>query len=330
MSYHTHLPAYAKNYFSFWPWNQQLAWSLLRWVHSRADLTLVTSPQMAKELSDNGIPRVDVWRKGIDTIKFNPEFKCQQTRKAMTNNKPDDFLMVYIGRLGDEKRLKDLKPILQQLPNSRLCIVGGGPQEAELHKHFQNTNTIFTGQLSGDELSKHFASADVFVMPSDSETLGFVVLESMASGVPVVAANAGGIPNLIQDQKDGFLVTPGNTTEYLHRLKQLQKDHNFRNTMGIRAREEAERWSWEAATSILRNEQYEKTLVNFHSRAFGGFQNVNPYSLTMDGSKQNKITPKRNIILGILHFLKVKVQNFLQRILFPGFRQERMMKNQIP
>merc|ERR1712161_123274 len=154
-------------------------------------------------------------------------------------------------------------------PNTRLCFVGGGPQEDELHEYFTGTNTVFTGQLSGDDLSKAFASADVFVMPSDSETLGFVVLESMASGVPVVGANAGGIPSIITNEDDGFLVETGDIDGYVNRLQQLE-DVKFRENMGNRARVEAERWGWEAATSILRNVQYEKAMVNFHSRAFGG------------------------------------------------------------
>ena len=171
LSYHTHLPVYARNYFTFWPGDEvKLAWSLLRWVHSRADLTLCTSPNIKKELEDNGIPRVDIWRKGIDTVKFNPKFKCEEMKRKMSDGHPDDFLLVYIGRLGDEKRLKDIRPMLERMgPNTRLCFVGGGPQEDELHEYFTGTNTVFTGQLSGDDLSKAFASADVFVMPSDSE-----------------------------------------------------------------------------------------------------------------------------------------------------------------
>merc|ERR1740139_1893999 len=130
----------------------------------------------------------------------------------MSDGHTDDFLMVYVGRLGNEKRLMDIKPMLEKLGDGvRLCIVGDGPQAEELEEYFKGTNTVFTGQMGGDELSAAFASADVFVMPSDSETLGFVVLESMASGVPVVGAKAGGIPNLIKDGVDGFLVPPGDT-----------------------------------------------------------------------------------------------------------------------
>ena len=79
--------------------------------------------------------------------------------------------------------------------------MGGGPDSDALKEHFAGTNTVLTGVMTGEALSQAFASADVFVMPSDTETLGFVVLESMASGVPVVGANAGGIPDLIEDGK---------------------------------------------------------------------------------------------------------------------------------
>jgi len=271
MSYHTHLPSYGKNYLGFIPGVENICWELLRWAHSRADLTLVTSHAMKGELTANGIPRVDVWRKGIDTVRFHPKFKSDEMRSKMTDGHPDDFLMVYVGRLGAEKRLKDIKAMLAAMPpDTRLCIVGKGPQEDELHQWFEGTNTVFTGQLGGDELSAAFASADAFIMPSDSETLGFVVLESMASGVPVVGADAGGIPDIIDTGKTGFLVEPGNTEVYVQCLNQL-RNAKFRERMGKAARIEAERWGWEAATSYLRNVQYEKALLNFHSRAFGGF-----------------------------------------------------------
>ena len=252
------------------PGIEQFCWECLRWAHSRADLTLVTSPQMKEELESQGIPRVDVWRKGIDTERFDPKFYSKEMRSKMTDGNPDDFLMVYVGRLGAEKRLKDLREVLEKMPEARLCIVGKGPQEAELKEYFKDTKTVFTGQLSGDELSQAFASADVFGMPSDSETLGFVVLESMASGVPVIGAAAGGIPDLIDDQDTGFLVPAGDMDAFVARARQLQ-DPKFRANMGKAARKEAERWGWEAATSYLRNVQYEKALINFHSRAFGGF-----------------------------------------------------------
>mgnify|MGYP005844983785 CR=1 FL=1 len=301
MSYHTHLPSYGKNYLGFIPGVEHICWELLRWAHSRADLTLVTSPQMRDELVEHGIPRVDVWRKGIDTERFQPSYKSAEMRNKMSDGNPDDFLMVYVGRLGAEKRLKDIKPMLEKMPNARLCIVGKGPQEAELHEHFKGTNTVFTGQMGGDDLSAAFASADAFVMPSDSETLGFVVLESMASGVPVVGADAGGIPSIIDHGDTGFLVKPGDIDGFVERLKQVQ-DEKFRKQMGKRARAEAERWGWEAATSVLRNVQYERALINFHSRAFGGF-----------GRPRTR---------GMWRLLGMRIRSLVRRLRFPWFRRK--------
>jgi sulfoquinovosyltransferase len=208
--------------------------------------------------------------------------------------------MVYVGRMGAEKRLKDIKAMLETLPGARLCLVGGGPQTDELKEHFAGTNTVFTGQLSGDELSAAFASADAFMMPSDSETLGFVVLESMASGVPVIGCKAGGIPDLIRDQDTGFLVEAGDTDGYVACAKKLM-DPTFRKEMGVRARTEAEKWGWEAATSVLRNVQYEKALINFHSRAFGGFGK-----------------PKT---AGMFKLLRARIARLLGKLRVPGFRR---------
>ena len=106
----------------------------------------------------------------------------------------------------------------------RLALVGGGPAENELKNHFAGTKTKFMGTLHNERLSQAFASADLFVMPSDSETLGFVVIESMASGVPVVGANAGGIPSIIKDGKTGLLVEPRNSDDFTAKVKILLND----------------------------------------------------------------------------------------------------------
>lgn len=273
MSYHTHLPHYAKKYLGYIPGIEEFAWILLRFAHKRADLTLATSPQLKQTLEDNGIPRVDVWRKGIDTVRFDPKFHSTEMREKMTDGNPDDFLMVYVGRLGAEKRVADCKQILEKMgPNARLCIVGGGPQEVELKKIFKGTSTVFTGQISGDELSSAFASADAFCMPSDSETLGFVVLESMASGVPVVGANAGGIPSIVTHGVDSYLAEPGNIDEFVKCLNIIRENKDGVNDkMKVACRKEAEKHSWEAATSVLRNVQYPLAIQNFNSRSWWGY-----------------------------------------------------------
>ena len=123
-------------------------------------------------MNDHGIPRVDVWRKGIDTERFDPSFKSAEMREKMSDGNPNDFLMVYVGRLGAEKRIKDVRAILEKMPNARFCVVGKGPQMEELQEYFKGTKTKFMGQMSGDELSQAFASADVFAMPYATTEVG--------------------------------------------------------------------------------------------------------------------------------------------------------------
>jgi hypothetical protein len=156
--------------------------------------------------------------------------------------------------------------VLERMPNARLAIVGAGPAEAELHEYFKGTKTVFTGLLHGRELSEAFASADVFLMPSDSETLGFVILESMASGVPVVGANAGGIPNVIDHGTTGFLVPVGDDAAFTQRVEQLLGDPMLLQRMRQAGRDEAERLDWGSAMAHLRNVHYKRAVLNFRSR----------------------------------------------------------------
>lgn len=275
LSYHTHLPVYARNYgdaSAFWrlfgaDFNVAFAWKLIRFVHSAADLTLVTSPQIKEELERNGVERVAVWRKGIDTVRFDPKFKSSEMRSTLSGGHPAAPLLVYVGRLGVEKRLHDIKPLLLANPSFRLALVGTGPYEAELKEMFKGTNTVFTGQLSGDDLSAAFASGDCFVMPSDSETLGFVVLEAMASGVPVVGARAGGIPNLIAHGETSLLVNPADPDDLAAKVTRLLGDEPARQAMSRAARAEAEKWDWESATAHLRNVNYADAVANYKQRA---------------------------------------------------------------
>jgi sulfoquinovosyltransferase len=187
-------------------------------------------------------------------------------RARLTAGNPESPLLIYVGRLGTEKRLRDLKAVLDRLPEARLAIVGKGPDMEPLQAHFAGTSTVFTGLLSGVELSQAFAAADVFVMPSDSETLGFVVLESMASGVPVVGCNAGGIPSIIDQDETGFLFEAGNTEQLASYVERLITDRPLAATMAAAARTEAERLGWEECTTKLREETYLQAVRNHRER----------------------------------------------------------------
>ena len=188
-------------------------------------------------------------------------------RHRLSGGWPEAPLLVYVGRLGAEKKLESLRTVLDGNPGSRLAFVGGGPCRPMLEKHFEGYPVHFTGPLEGDELSEAFASGDIFVMPSDTETLGFVVLESMASGVPVVGVAAGGLLDIIEDGSTGYLVSnTDGMTSFSARVKELIENPKLREVMGTNAREWAEGWSWEAATSKLRNLQYRQAIENFRTR----------------------------------------------------------------
>jgi sulfoquinovosyltransferase len=274
MSYHTHLPVSVRAYVPYPPVRrvvEGLVWRMLRFVHSMADLTLVTSPQMADEFVSRGIRDVQVWPKGVNATRFHPRHRSVDMRSKMSSGHPNDVLLVYIGRLAKEKRVPDLKRVLYELEQvrgipTRLCIVGDGPEGDALRREFRDTPTVFLGALEGESLFQAFASGDVFVMPSDSETLGFVVMESMASGVPAVACRAGGLMDVIRDDETGYLVAVGDIDGYVTRIEALMTDVTLRNRVVHGARAAVEEWSWHASMEFLRREAYSTAISNFERR----------------------------------------------------------------
>ncbi|XP_010558362.1 PREDICTED: sulfoquinovosyl transferase SQD2 [Tarenaya hassleriana] len=260
MSYHTHVPVYIPRY--TFSWLVKPMWSIIRFLHRAADLTLVPSAAIGKDLLTAGATAADqlrLWNKGVDSESFHPRFRSHEMRLRLSNGEPDKPLIVHVGRLGVEKSLDFLKSIMDRLPNARIAFIGDGPYREELEKMFAGMPAVFTGMLQGEELSQAYASGDVFVMPSESETLGLVVLEAMSSGLPVVAARAGGIPDIIpeeQEGKTGFLFNPGDVEDCLSKVRQLLDDPEKRETIGKAAREEMEKYDWRAATRKIRNEQY--------------------------------------------------------------------------
>jgi glycosyltransferase involved in cell wall biosynthesis len=129
--------------------------------------------------------------------------------------------------------------------------VGDGPHREELKAFFKDTPTYFAGYMSGTTLAAAFASADAFVFPSRTETLGLVLLEAMAAGCPVVAANSGGIPDIVQDGVNGYLFDPQDDQGAITATQRLLSQTTEREMMRRQARAEAERWSWSAATQQL-------------------------------------------------------------------------------
>ena len=252
-SFHTDVPSYTT---AIGGGLQVLRAPVQSWttgLHNLAEVNLCTSRQMVDRAREVGIREVDLWPKAVDTVAYHPGARTTAMRHRLTGGHPDAPLVLYVGRLSREKDLDQLLEPLRRLQGYgvRLALVGSGPGREELERMFAGTPTVFTGYLGGTDLAAAYASADVFAFPSTTETLGLVALESMASGVPVVGADAGGIPFVIDEGRTGFLVPPGDADVLTDRLERLVADEDLRARMGRAAREDAEQHSWRASTEAL-------------------------------------------------------------------------------
>ena len=257
-SYHTHLPQYLQHYGL--GALEGLLWELLKAAHNKAQLNLCTSSAMVKELVAHGIERVDLWQRGVDTEMFEPHLASAQMRSRLSQGHPEKPLLLYVGRVSAEKQIDQIKPVLEAIPQACLAIVGDGPNRETLEEHFAGTKTNFVGYLQGLELASAFASADAFVFPSRTETLGLVLLEAMAAGCPVVAARSGGIPDIVTDGVNGYLFEPNDPDGAINATKSLLNATLVREELRRNARTEAEQWGWAAATKQLQD--YYRTVVN--------------------------------------------------------------------
>jgi glycosyltransferase involved in cell wall biosynthesis len=228
-----------------------LMWELIKAMHNQAQINLVTSTAMKTELSEHGVENIEVWQRGVDTELFRPELASAEMRDRLTQGHPEAPLLLYIGRLSAEKEIDRIKPVLQAIPDARLALVGDGPYRTELEAHFADTHTNFVGYLAGEDLASAYASADAFVFPSRTETLGLVLLEAMAAGCPVVAANSGGIPDIVTDGVNGFLFDPLDEAGAIVATRRLIESKAEHELMRRNAVAEAEQWGWSAATRQL-------------------------------------------------------------------------------
>lgn len=263
-SYHTHLPKYLHHYgFGVL---EPLLWELLKGAHNQAELNLCTSTAMVEELRNHGIERVDLWQRGVDTEMYQPDFASPEMRDRLSQGHRESPLLLYVGRLGAEKEIDRIKPVLEAIPNARLALVGDGPHRQTLEQYFAGTPTYFAGYLRGRELASAYACADAFIFPSRTETLGLVLLEAMAAGTPVVAARSGGIPDIVTDGVNGYLFDPADEGGAIAATQRLLARSEERETLRQNARQEAEHWGWAAATQQLRR-YYQSVLSATLSKA---------------------------------------------------------------
>lgn len=260
-SYHTDVPGFAVRWGLSW-WHGPLV-TYLRWIHNRADLTLCPSEATRSMLAQQGYQRLAIWSRGVDSLRFHPRRSCAAMRHRLSGGEPEKPLLLYVGRLSREKRIPWLKRVLDRLPDARLAIVGDGPQGDHLKQLFAGSPTHFAGYMHGNELAATYASADIFVFPGANETFGNVVLEAMASGLPVVAPRSGGVLDHVVDGETGLLFSPESIEDCVHAVQLLWDQPELAVQMGTNGRRAIESRSWSSVMDGLLI-HYQRILDSHH------------------------------------------------------------------
>ncbi len=230
-----------------------------KFIHNRADINLVPSNFTRKQLVAKGFKRLTVWPGGVDLERFSPKKRTAKWRKKLTGGEDGKVLALFVSRLSREKRVDLLLPIARDIPGLRLAIVGDGPDRRRLERIFNNTPTVFTGYLRGEALAQAYAAGDLFVFTGAEETYGNVVVEAMASGLPVIAPNSGGVVDLVDNGKTG-LQYPSESPERLFKaVKKLAGDPALLKQMGKAGYKKAQTQSWQNSFDTL-FAQYDKAL----------------------------------------------------------------------
>lgn len=240
-SYHTNVAMYAGYYHL--AWLRPLIWRVVGALHRAAALNLATSRMGAHELTSHGVHDVRIWPRGVDLDLFHPG----PPAAAPHSGTP---MVLYVGRLAAEKDLLRLRPFATPGDGFRLTMVGGGPQADRL-RSAMGPQVRFTGVLHGPALADAYRSADVFAFPSSTDTLGLVVLEALASGLPVVAVDSVASRELLAGCTVAALVPPGDAAAMRTAVGALAARARADPAVATVARRFAERYGWREATTWL-------------------------------------------------------------------------------
>lgn len=242
--YQTDLPTYVSRYGA--PHLEPVFWRRLRLTHSLATLNFAPSTVAREQLISHGIPRVGIWARGVDSVRFHPDKRSDDLRREWAPN--GEKIVGYMGRLAVEKGVADLA-VLADLPGTKLVIIGGGPLFDQLKTAIPNA--IFTGPKSGEDLAISLASFDVFVHTGELETFGQTIQEAQASGVPVVAPRRGGPIDLVTPSHTGWLYEPGDLAALRSHVADLIGDDAKRAAFSRTCRETVRTRTWSALCSQL-------------------------------------------------------------------------------
>lgn len=268
--FHTNFQSYSKHYGIGWLKKPIVAY--LRKFHNKASCTLVPTSAMLEDLEKHGYLNLRVVARGVDTRLFHPD-KRSTALRSQWGVRPDQPVALYVGRLAPEKNLplvmRAYAAMKTARPDLRLVLVGDGPERAALQA--ANPDCVFAGMQKGEALAAHFASGDVFVFPSTTETFGNVTLEAMASGLAVIAYDYAAASEHIRNGRNGLVAAYDNADEFVARATHLAGDPQRIVSLRMRARETAERIDWEAV-----HNEFETALLDaidlYEQRAPAGVQ----------------------------------------------------------
>ncbi|HEV8578102.1 MAG TPA: glycosyltransferase family 1 protein [Thermoanaerobaculia bacterium] len=259
-SYHTSFSAYAQFYGL--GTLSGLGWSYLRWFHNGGLRTYCPTRAVQRELRAHGLKRTRLWARGVDDRYFHPAYRSQELRQRLGAD-DEALVIIYVGRLAPEKgldvALAAMNAAARQSPRRLVfAFAGDGPYAAACRAQAP-PGSVFLGRIEGEALSAFYASADLFVFPSATDTFGNVLLEAMASRLPIVAADAPPTRELLGDGEHGMLVPPGDPLALAQAMLDLAADPARRDRLAARGLEEAARHSWDAIFDGLVGDYLEVT-----------------------------------------------------------------------
>jgi len=261
-SYHTNFPSYLD--FFHLQLLKKTMWRSMTWLFNQMAYVYAPTGEAAAELRDNGVERIRIWSRGIDTERFNPRFRSIDIRKSW--NALGKKVILYAGRLVPYKNLDTFVEIYRQAETSpdlnlRFVVAGEGPMRSKLEAVMPDA--VFTGFLKGENLSKAYASADLFLFPSTTETIGNVVQEALASGIPAVVSDQGGGMEIVRCSNAGLIARGDNATDFLKKVRQLLADSTLYNRMRENGVVFAASKSWDRINGAL--------IDDYHSLIGSGF-----------------------------------------------------------